>query len=127
MIIIFDTNFLIYLAKYKLWRQLEKKYPYYTLLILPQVVYELETLSKKIKGKDKELAIFTLNCIGKQKIKAKKGYADTVVLHTAVSLKDAGEKNFIVATMDKLLRQKLKKAGIKILTIRQKKYLTSKI
>lgn len=127
MLVIPDTNFLIYMAKYRLWYRLEEKYPHYSLLILPQVIYELETLAKKTKGKDKEAALLAFEFIKKIKIKAKKGYADTAILQAAFMLKDAGEKNFVVATMDKALRQKLKRAKIRILTIRQKKYLTSKV
>lgn len=127
MLVIPDTNFLIYMTKYRLWDELKKEYPRYSLLVLPQVVYELKTLIKKFKGKDKEAALLAFEFIKKTKIKARKGHADAIILQTALWLKDAGEKNFIVATMDKILRKKLKKAKIKILTIRQKRYLTSKI
>ncbi len=120
MLIIPDTNFLIYLSKYKLWHNLEKKYGTYKLLILPEIVYELDKLSKK--GKDKEYTMLALEIVQKlTNIKKRKGYADKVIIKKAKTIK----KDFIIATMDKELTKKLKKQNpnIKILTIRQKKYL----
>lgn len=124
MLIIPDTNFLIYAAKFRLWHELERLFPKYSFVVLPQVVYELEVLSKKTRGKDKEASVLALEFINRlKKIKAKKGNADKAIFQVACWLKDAGESNFAVATMDKMLRQKLKKATIKLLTIRQKKHL----
>ena len=128
MLIIPDTNFLIYLSKYKLWDELERVYGKYKLLILPEVVYELDKLSKKDKkGKNKEHALLALEFIKKieKKIKKRKGYADNSIIKTAYMLKKIN-KNFIIATMDRELMKKLKKQNIKILTIRQKKYLVEK-
>jgi len=119
MLIIPDTNFLIYSAKFKLWSELEKT----PLMIIPEVAYELEVLSKKANGKDKESAAFVLDMIKHTKVKPKKGYADDAILQKARGLQAAGGKNFAVATMDRELAQKLKKEGIKIISIRQKKLL----
>ncbi|MFA5084731.1 MAG: PIN domain-containing protein [Candidatus Paceibacterota bacterium] len=121
MLIIPDTNFLIYAAKFKLWSELEKV----PLALIPEVVCELEVLSKKANGKDKESAAFVLERIKPFKIVPKKGYADDIILQKARFLKEAGEKSFAVATMDKELLQKLRKEGIKTIGIRQKKLLVS--
>lgn len=119
MLIIPDTNFLIYLSKYKLWHELTRLYGHYTFLILPQVAHELKQLAEKAKGKDKEASLLALTLI--KKVKAKKGSADLAIIKAALQLK--AKQKFVVATMDKELVKKLKKQGIVILTIRQKKYL----
>ncbi len=121
MLIIPDTNFLIYISKYKLWYNLEKKYGRYKFLVLPEIIYELEKLSKR--DKDKEYALLALELVKKlEKIKKRKGYGDKAILESALMLEKIKQK-FIIATMDKILIKKLKKEKIKILTIRQKKYL----
>lgn len=124
MLIIPDTNFLIYLAKFRLWHELERFHKH-SLLILPQVMHELETLAKKAKGKDKESSLMAIEIVDqlKPRIKSRKGYADKAILQIACWLKNAGERNFVIATMDQELRKMLKKEGIKLLTIRQKKHL----
>ena len=122
MLIIPDTNFLIYISKYKLWHELEKNYGKYELIILPEVAYELIKLSKK--GKNKIHSIVAIEFTKIKKIESKKGYADNAIVKKAKLLKKS-KKRFIIATMDKNLMKKLKKQNlnIKILTIRQKKYL----
>ncbi len=128
MLIIPDTNFLIYITKYKLWHELDRLYGKYKFLILPEVIYELDKLSKKTgkdkKIKNKEFALLALELINKleKKIKKKKGYADKSIFKTASMLKK-NNKNFIIATMDRAIARKIKKQGIRILIIRQKKYL----
>lgn len=125
MLIIPDTNFLIYAAKFRLWHELDRQWPKHSLLVLPQVIYELTTVAKstKTKGRDKEASVLALELLQGMKTRPKEGHADKAIFQRARMLMDAGEKNFVVATMDRELAQKLKKAGIKLLTIRQKKCL----
>jgi len=125
MLIVPDTNFLVYLTKYKLWHELERIYGRYTLLVLPQVAYELRELGKKTKatGEDKEAASLALEFIKKMNVKPEKGHADAVLVQIAQWLADVKEE-FIIGTMDKELIQKLKKHKAKILMIRQKTHLT---
>jgi len=120
MLIIPDTNFLIYLSKYKLWDDLEKLYGKYKLVILPEVAYELIKLSKK--GKEKEYSLVAIELTKIKKINEKKGYADKAILKKAKKLKKT-KKRFTIGTMDKILMDKLNKQNVKILTIRQKKYI----
>lgn len=121
MIIIPDTNFLVYLSKYKLWHELERFKPY-SLLVLPEVMYELKALTKFLKGKDKEAVKIAVALIDKLKVKEMKGNTDEKIVEKALSLKEKN-KPFVVATMDKRLIKKLKSKGVKCLIIRQKKYL----
>lgn len=145
-LIIPDTNFLIYITKYKIWYDFERDYSnqsnqQYKILILPEVIYELEKLNKKSKkGKNKEYALLSIELIRKLKnIEIKKyenkgnykrnykNYGDKAILEEAKAAEKLTKK-LIVATMDKLLIKKLKKQNphIKILTIRKKKYLMEK-
>jgi rRNA-processing protein FCF1 len=113
--IILDTNFIIYAIKYKLAHNLEE---YKNELAVPeQVVFELEMLSSKSeKIKDREDAKLGLLLIEKWNVKVlnETGNADDAIEKLAQKTRAK------VATMDKILVNRLKKTGIKILKIRQK-------
>jgi len=127
MILIADTNFLIYLAKYKVAHELEDLN---MKIVLPsQVVNELEKKSKEGKGEDKKAAHYALilvkewgknNSLDVQKIEAKS--ADDAII--SLALDNMG--NCFVATHDKELMKKLKKAKIAVIGVRQKKFLERK-
>jgi len=125
MLIIPDTNFLIYMTDYRLWHEFENLCGIYDLIILPQIVYELEELSQKGNASEKKSALVALEILKKIKKLPKKeeGYADDVIIQTSLKLKKVNKKNFAVATMDRELKDKLKKLNIKTLAIRQKKYI----
>lgn len=117
--LIADTNFLIYLAKYRLFYSFEE---YKKELAVPkQVIRELENLSKNAeKGSDKDAAKTALLILRewKSRILESEGKADNAIISLA-------KKNSAkVATMDRLLIKELKKAGITILKLRQKKHFT---
>ena len=116
--IILDTNFIIYAVKYKLAHDLEE---YKNELAVPeQVIFELEMLSSKSeKVKDREDAKLGLLLVEKWNIKVlnETGNADDAI--EKLALKNQAK----VATMDKILVNKLKKGGVKILKIRQKNRL----
>ncbi len=118
--IIPDTNFLIYLAKYKMLDKIED----YKILLLKQVLEELIFLSKskKVKVKDRESSELVLAFMEKIKDKVEyfkhvNGKADDAVLKLAI------EEKCFVGTMDKVLIKRLKKEKKKILIIRQKKFI----
>lgn len=125
MLIIPDTNFLIYITNYKLWHALDNLYARHDLIVLPQVVYELEKISQKGNASEKKCALLALQIIEKRckNIKSEKGYADDIIIQTSLKFKKVNEKNFAVATMDAELKQKLKKLNVKTLALRQKKYI----
>jgi len=121
MLIALDTNFLVYIAKYKidLLAELDRICENYKLVIPFQVIEELKKLTETGKLKDKEaaqLALQLLELLEKEnkltikKIPAKD--ADSAILKLAPET---------IATLDKELKKRFKK--VKILTIRQKKYL----
>jgi len=116
--IILDTNFLIYLAKYRLIHLLDDVRS--QLAVPDAVIEELEMLSIKAgKIKDREAAKLALSIIEKWNIKLLEcgGNADSAILLLA-------EKNRAkVATMDKILSESLRKRGIFVIKLRQKKRL----
>ena len=124
MILIADTNFLIYLSKYKVAHELEELH---LKIVLPsQVFSELEKKSKEGKGEDKKAAHYALilvkewekhNSLSIQEIKAKS--ADDAIIDLALENKG----NCFVATHDKELMKKLKKDKIAVIGVRQKKFL----
>ena len=124
MILIAETNFLIYLAKYKIADEVEKLD---MKIVLPSlVIEELKIKSNEGKGKDKEAASLALMLIESWKkqnrleikeIKAE--YADDAIIELAS--KNKGD--CFVATHDKELMAKLKKGKIALIGIRQKKFL----
>ncbi len=113
MRIILDTNFLVECVKFKidLFSEIDRVClcPY-DIIILEKTIEEL----KKINNKNSKLALELI-----EKIKPLKHYGkdvDSIILEIA-------DKETIVATQDKLLKEKLKKKQIPVIIIRQKKYL----
>ena len=128
MELILDTNFVIYLFRYKLIASLVSLRP--NLVIVPDcVVSELNKLVRTKKGRDRESAKFGLMLIDRLKeqnilsvVQSSSKYTDDALFDLAMEKKDKGIE-VLVATLDKWLIKKLKKAKIGILGIRQKKYL----
>jgi len=127
MILIADTNFLIYLVKYNAAHELEDLH---IKIFLPsQVINELEKKSKEGKGEDKKASHYALvlvkeweknNSLSIKKVEAKS--ADDAIINLALENKG----NCFVATHDKELMKKLKKAKIAVIGVRQKKFLEIK-
>jgi len=118
MKIVIDTNFFIYSIEYKIFQQLEK--PGIEIILPQQVKWELEKLSNKGKMKDRDAAKLALHLINKLNIKILKinaRSADEAVLKTAL------QENACLATLDKILSKKAQNRGVKVMEIRQKKYM----
>ncbi len=124
--VVIDTNFLLYIAKYKidLVSELDRLCNFaYKITVPEQVINELIKLgsSTKSKGKDREAALLALQQVKNfeiHKVPAKN--ADEAVLKLSQE-----KQGNILATMDKELRKRFKKDKRgKLLLIRQKKYLT---
>lgn len=124
--IAFDTNFLLYCIKQKIdfLQELDRLCSFaYKLVVPQQVMAELERIAetKSAKSKDKKIAEIALQLLDKlisekqiriKRIKA--SGADDALLKL-------DKKTYVVATLDRGLRQKLKNA--KLLGIKQFKYL----
>lgn len=117
--IILDTNFLVYVMKYKIAHILEG---HKSALAVPKpVMIELEELSNSAeKPKDREaakLALLILDSWSVGVLEAE-GNADNTILDLAVKHKAK------VATMDKILTRRLEEAGIIVVKLMQKKKLS---
>lgn len=128
MEILLDTNFIIYLFKYKLIDSFVSLHP--NLVLVPEcVVLELEKLIKTKKGRDKEsakLGLLLIDKLKREKIisiaESSSKYTDDALFDIAMDKSNKGVQVF-VATLDKWLIKKLKKAKIGVLKIRQERYL----
>ncbi|MEK6932633.1 MAG: ribonuclease VapC [Nanoarchaeota archaeon] len=111
-IIVLDTNIILDAVKFKvdLFEEIRRisNFPY-KIAILDKTLEELE---------DKPNAKLALSLIKKKNIniiKTNQGYVDDMLLDL--------DKNHIIATNDKELKNKIKKLNKPIITLRQKKYL----
>jgi hypothetical protein len=120
MKIVMDTNFLVYTVSYGILNQIEK--PDITLIVPSKVVDELERLSEREKkARDRDAAKFALFIIYKTGIKIVKSEsrnADEAVMETAK------KEDAYLATLDDELARNARARGIKIVGIRQKKYIS---
>lgn len=115
-----DTNSLLIPGKFKLdiFRELEKfgKPELYTLEL---IIQELEKISQG-SGPDSRHAKLGLGLINKKKVKVleSQGNTDSEIIRIAL------KEGMFVCTQDRELIKKLRDRGVKIISLRQKKYLT---
>jgi len=116
MKIALDTNFWIYLSKYRLFDKLREMN--LEPILLGPVKSELEHLSKGNKeGVNAGVALEMIKKWGVKETPIKEKVADRAIFKFAL-----GNKGRVkVATMDKELSDMLKKEGIEVVKIRQKK------
>jgi len=108
--IILDTNFILTCLKYRVDILEEIK----RIIDFPYQVYIIDKTLDELEGKKLEKLAKTFI----KKISIIKTEKDKSVDRLLLDQKDS-----IVATQDKLLKEKLKKAEIPIIILRQKKYL----
>ena len=120
--IILDTNFLLipFYFKVDIFSEIQRISDFkYTLFILDKTIDELDNIIKVQSGKSVKAAKFALDMIRLKKIKKIRtgdGDVDDLLL----------DQEAIIATQDRLLIDRLKKKGKKIIRLRQKKYLSLK-
>ena len=111
-----DTNFLIDNLKWKVgvFRSFRGK----QVETINPVVVELEALSKgkTVNNIFAKLALRQVKTKGLKALKTKETSAD-------LALVSLSKKGYIIATHDKLLKQRIKKVGGRTIFIRQKKYV----
>lgn len=116
---ILDTNFIMAVGQFKI--DIFSALANHQLYILDRTIEELNKIIKEQTLKHKKAAKLALSLIKAKKVKIIKTKSDKKVDDLIVEI---AEKNkYIVATQDKLLKQKLKQNKVKIITLRQKKYL----
>jgi hypothetical protein len=119
--IILDSNFLTipYQFNVDIFEEIKRiMEENYELITLDSVVEELKKLKSK-KGKDAVAANVALELLKKENVKVinvGKKNVDNAIIEIA-------DKNTLVATNDKELRQKLKNKSIESIYLRNKKYL----
>jgi len=116
MKIILDTNFLMAINKFKIdvFSELRGN----DLFTLDTVIEELEKISHG-KSKDSISAKIALELRKKKGLKVLKSKEK----ETDLSLLGYAKKGYVIATQDKILKDKLKKNRRRIIFIRQKKYV----
>ena len=123
MEILIDTNTLIYAANSKidLFTIIKETFTEAEIIIPKEVIEELKKIKEDArKMSDKRAASLILQIINKRyikKIEMGDGNVDDLLI------KEASERKAAVITSDKNLKQKLKKANIKTIYLKQKKIL----
>jgi rRNA-processing protein FCF1 len=118
--IILDTNFLLIPAQFRvdIFSEIERIADFnYDLCVLDKTIDELKKIMDEQEGKNKAAAKLALDLVKIKKLKILKteeGYVDDLLQE---------QKEAIIATADQELIRKLKDKGIKIIRLRQKKYL----
>lgn len=116
-----DTSFLISALRFKVDILSElMKFGKPELYTLHSVVSELAKISSS-SGKNGKNALLALSFVNK-KVKIIEDVNRTNTDESIIKI--AKDKEFIVCTQDSELKKKLKKIGVSIITIRQKKYLS---
>jgi rRNA-processing protein FCF1 len=115
MKVILDTNFLIDCMRFKV--DLKAELVGNELLVLDSVIFEIGKIIKR-GTKESSLARLALEFVTKNNIR---------IIETGEKNADKPlflySKDCAIATNDRALRNKLKKAGSKVIYLRQKKYL----
>lgn len=121
--IILDTNFLLlpFQLKIDIFDEIEKIIGRFEPIVLSTTLDELNKLSKSRSAKMSRLASLAMDL--SKKCKIMEVYAMPGESYDDVILRVARENNCIVATNDRLLRKKLRKAGIATIFLRQRAYL----
>ncbi len=121
--VVLDTNFLLIPAQFKvdIFEELNRRVEgQFELITLKGCLEELEKIKETQTGKNKANAKLTLDIIKTKKLNITdhdQGHIDDIIV-------DMADKDTIVCTQDKGLKSRLKEKGIRIITLRQKKYLT---
>ncbi len=117
--IILDTDFLINSIKFKIdvISQIKENHPKKEIAIIDKTLDELKNLNS-LNSKT------AINLIKNKKIKIIKTKKDKIVDDLIL---EYVKKEDLIATQDKKLKKRLKEKNIEIITIRQKKYINTKL
>lgn len=122
--VILDTNFLMIPFQFKvdIFQELERimETPY-EVCILDKTIDELDNIIDKQKGKHRDMAKMAKKLVENKNICILK--TDKLKNVDQILLEKAEKNSFITATQDIELKQRLKQKKIKIIVLRQKKYL----
>jgi len=122
--IILDTDFLVHCAANKVdyTAELRRICDFkYQVCIIDKTIDELDSIIEKKRGKHKQNARLAKAILIKKRIPKIKTGKDKIVDYLILEIAD---KNTAVATMDLILKKKLKARGIPIIVLRQKSHLS---
>lgn len=118
--VVFDTNFLMLAHQFKvdIFGQLEELLGAYEKVTCKGVIEELEKLGLG-KGRDGVAARYALKLVGEGRVKVRKneGEVDEWILRYCRS------RGAVACTVDKELRERLKKEGVKVIILKGGKKL----
>ena len=120
--IILDTNILMIPGQYKIdiFSEIKRICQFeFELYAIDKSMIELDRIIENGKVKDKTAKISKQLIIqkGVKIIPSEKGHVDNIILSLAK------EDDYVVATLDKELKRRLRTEGIRIITLRKWKYL----
>ena len=127
MKILLDTNFIMipFTLKVDIFSLFREKDPRSTFSILDRSIEELKYLTQKGTKKDSEAAKMAIQACQKLNISiiTTEPGEESFKNVDQVLVSVAEKKGFSVATQDKELQKELKKAGVAVYFLRQKKYI----
>src|SRR3989338_11717131 len=121
--IILDTNILMIPGQYKIdiFSEIKRICQFeFELYAIDKSMIELDRIIENGKVKDKTAAKISKQLIiqkGVKIIPSEKGHVDNIILSLAKA------DDYVVATLDKELKRRLRTEGIRIITLRKWKYL----
>lgn len=124
MIIVLDTNFIVCCTKQKIdfINEIERICNFeYNLIVPEQVIEEFKKLSLSKNIKDREAALIALHLVEKYKDEGRVNIKKVDAEDADSAILKFDNKNNIIATLDKALKQKIRNA--KVITIRQGKHI----
>ncbi|MBW9223981.1 ribonuclease VapC [Methanothermococcus sp. SCGC AD-155-E23] len=126
ILVVPDTNFLIYGVKHSINidYELDRLFNCYKVVILRCVREELEKLRSRLKGKERYSVSLLLSLIRRyeeedEDVPGK--YTDEIIVNYALKCRERGKK-VVVCTNDKELKGRLLEMGIPVVVVKQKKY-----
>ncbi|MEK6874914.1 MAG: PIN domain-containing protein [Nanoarchaeota archaeon] len=120
--IIIDTNMLLVPIQFKLdiFNQINQICTFnYDLCIVDKTITELDQIIQQGKLLDRRAARVAKLLVEQKKVKI----LDTTNTKADDAITELSKPGIIIATNDRLLKQRAKQKGAQILTLRQKKYL----
>jgi len=118
MKIVLDTNFLIDCIRFKI--DLGSELSGNDLFVLDSTIFEIAKITKR-SSNEASLAKLALELTKGKNIRILKSNEK----ETDESLISCSKQGYAIATHDRILKKRLKKAGARIIYIRQKKYLVT--
>ena len=116
MKVILDTNFLVDCVRFKI--DINSELSGNELFVLDSVVFELEKITKR-GSKESTLAKMALDYVKGKGLKILKSKEKS----TDKSLQNYSEQGYAIATHDRVLKNKIKSDGGKVIYLRQKRYV----